>query len=343
MKKLTLMALALPVLGVSFLACTDAGDPYIPDVPTQANVDIRVTDGVGAWDADGLYIRGTLTGDQNVALVQDGIFWDVRVAGVVAGDYAYSVYTDDGSKAEQEVLSGLAVSVSADLEVSGDEDIELVPGDGTGFRLVVTNLNTETYDNIKIKGTFDGWAVTSRDGQTADGMYVYRNIASDLAADDYEWGVIHDDGTEFGIWLLPGSNLPFTVPASGAVTGTTTFTVEPSTPPVDVTIMVDMSAEIVSGDGVHVAGGFAPDYPEWQPAGIDMVDQGEGIWAVTLTLSSDTEYEFTFVNGTGWPDQESVPETCGVDNNNGGFNRTLTTGTTPVTYSAAFSGCPAGN
>src|SRR6056297_2518860 len=174
------------------------------------------------------------------------------------------------------------------------------------------------------------------------GTYSYRHVPAGLAEGSYQWGVIQDDGSADGIWLLPGDNLEFAVAADGSVSGTTTFTVEAPTPPVDVTFAVDMNAETVSGNGVHLAGGFGSDgYIEWQPGAIALTDEDEdGIYTVTLTLTSESEYEFAFINGNTWDGQESVPAGCGVDNGFGAYNRVLTTGAEPVTYSTPFEGCP---
>jgi hypothetical protein len=340
MKKLALLALTLAAVALVFSACTDAGDPYVPGNVT-VSASIMVDDMVGDWD--NLHVNGALTGDSPVAMTADGIIWSATISGLGPGTYAYGLYYEDGSKAMVAVREGLEIVVDDNYAISGDTDVELDPEAGTGFRLLVINHRAEEYDNIKIKGSYDGWATVQRDGQSADGMYVYRNIAAGLEAGDYNWGAIHDDGSEWGIWL-PESDIPFTVAADGTVTGTTTFEIEAATPPVDVTFMVDMSAETVSGDGMRIAGSFGGDgYAEWTPGAIIMTDEDEdNVYEVTLTLSSDTEYEFVYINGTTWDGQEAVPSDCGVDNNNGGFNRYLTTGTTAMTYTAVFGACPAG-
>ncbi len=341
MKKLALLALAVPVLGLVF-ACTDAGDPYIPEGgDITAPVTVQLMDMVG--DYDNLHVLGDeLTGGQPVAMTQDAVTWTATITGVAPGTYDYAIVTDDGSKAIVDVLTGLSVTVTEEGAVTGQTEPTLEPTGGTGFNLVVMNNNTETYDNVKIKGAYDGWATTERTGMSEDGMHVYRHVAAGLDAGTYEWGVVHDDGSENGIWLLPGDNLSFDVAADGTVTGTTTFEIPSATAPVDVTFEVDMNAETVSGDGVHLAGGFGADgYTEWQPGAIALADDDQdGVYSVTLTLSSDTEYQFAFINGAAWDGQESVPSECGVDNGFGAYNRVLTTGTDAMTYSTAFGGCP---
>ena len=96
----------------------------------------------------------------------------------------------------------------------------------------------------------------------------------------------------------------------------------------DVTFQVDMQYQVVSDDGVHLAGNFAPEGQPgyWDPAGNEMTDGDfDGIYEVTLTLDKSTDYEFKYINGDSWdaPDvPETVPDACAT-----GGNRTLSVGT----------------
>ena len=77
--------------------------------------------------------------------------------------------------------------------------------------------------------------------------------------------------------------------------------------PVNVTFQVDMSNETVSGDGVHVAGSFNG----WSTTATEMLDpDSDGIYTVTLSLMSNTEYEFKYLNGNAWGTEENVPSGC---------------------------------
>ena len=341
MKKLALLALALPVLGLTFLACTDAGDPVVPDGggSTTTDVVVMVTDMVGEWDENGLYIRGDLTGDDNVSMSQDGLMWTATVDEVAPGDYTYAIYTDDGTKAEQEVRAGLSITVGEGLEVSGDTEVAIEAGAGTGFRLIVTNNNTEAYDNIKFKGSYDEWTTTERDGQSEDGVTVYRNIPAELAAGDYEWGVIHDDGTEFGVWLLPPGepNLMFSKDAEGDVTGETTFEIASPQPVVNLTFNCDMTSHQGSFEVVQVRGTFNG----WDTTPTSMTDPDEdGIYSVTVEAEQNSTQIFKFLlDGANY---ESVPAECGVDDGFGGYNRSLELGTDDTTFTAPYGACPAG-
>jgi hypothetical protein len=87
---------------------------------------------------------------------------------------------------------------------------------------------------------------------------------------------------------------------------------------VNVTLRVDMLDEIVSGDGVHVAGSFQG----WDPASTLMTPPLIGfIYEITFQANPGDHVLYKFINGNDWPFAEAVSATCGEDDGNGGFNR----------------------
>ena len=67
----------------------------------------------------------------------------------------------------------------------------------------------------------------------------------------------------------------------------------PSADSVAVTFQVDMRNETVSSEGVHIGGG------SWGSDRIPLADaDGDGVWSTTLTLASDSNYVFVYLNGT---------------------------------------------
>lgn len=111
---------------------------------------------------------------------------------------------------------------------------------------------------------------------------------------------------------------------------------------VAVTFSVDMSAQVVDPNGVHIAGNFNDvnydgvvenaAYVNWDPAAIALTDQGGGIYSVTLNLTPE-HYEFKFINGNSWSTAENVPVACqyGVNSNsNRWFDVTGANGTEAV-------------
>lgn len=92
---------------------------------------------------------------------------------------------------------------------------------------------------------------------------------------------------------------------------------------VEVTFGVDMNG--VSGfdpaQGVFVAGAFQG----WTPAdGALADDDGNGVWTRTYMLAPGT-YEYKFGIGNDWGVNEGggLSADCGVDDNNGAFNRVI--------------------
>ena len=78
-----------------------------------------------------------------------------------------------------------------------------------------------------------------------------------------------------------------------------------------VTLTVDMTNEMVSTDGIHVAGNFQG----WEPGDTPMMDNGDGTWSYTFTSDTAATYQYKFVNGNMWGSDESVPAACAFDNN----------------------------
>ena len=78
-----------------------------------------------------------------------------------------------------------------------------------------------------------------------------------------------------------------------------------------VTLTVDMSNEIISPDGVHVAGSFQG----WDPAATPMTDNGDGTWSYTFTSDTVAIYQYKFINGNAWGSDESIPDACSLGGN----------------------------
>ena len=70
-----------------------------------------------------------------------------------------------------------------------------------------------------------------------------------------------------------------------------------------VTLTVDMSGEEVSTEGVHVAGAF-----QWT-----MSDNGDGTWSYTFTIDIAAIYQYKFINGNAWGNDEIVLQLMAID------------------------------
>lgn len=77
-----------------------------------------------------------------------------------------------------------------------------------------------------------------------------------------------------------------------------------------VTFQVDMSGQTVNANGVHIAGSFqqaAGAAGNWDPSATSLTQVGtSSIYEVTVNIP-DGNYEFKFLNGNAWGDDEGVP------------------------------------
>ncbi|MCB9081928.1 MAG: T9SS type A sorting domain-containing protein [Lewinellaceae bacterium] len=109
---------------------------------------------------------------------------------------------------------------------------------------------------------------------------------------------------------------------------------------VNVTFRVDMRAETVAASGVHIAGNFqaaAGFGANWNPASTLLSDaDGDKIYALTVSLPPGT-YEYKFINGNAWGQDENPPGACSVGNTN---NREMTVGNVDLLLPVVpFNGC----
>ncbi|MHC1775339.1 MAG: T9SS type A sorting domain-containing protein [Lentimicrobium sp.] len=104
----------------------------------------------------------------------------------------------------------------------------------------------------------------------------------------------------------------------------------------DATFSVDMSREVVSPDGVHLAGSFN----NWDYTANPMTNDGTGIYSTMVQLEENSTYTYRFVNGNAASGLENVPEDCGVLNGVGEYERALSIASVPVILdTVCFSRC----
>lgn len=198
------------------------------------------------------------------------------------------------------------------------------------FQVDLSN-ETVSIDGIHIAGSFQGWDPAST-GLTlvADDIYQYTQVF--LSGTSLEYKYINGN-TFDGAESVPeecgvpdgqgGFNRYLTVPTNDTVLPVLCFSsCDPCIPPVDVnvTFRVDLHWEVISPDGVHVAGSFQG----WDPAATEMQFLFDEIYEYTTVLTAGTEIEYKFINGDEWGDDEEVPEECGVPDGQGGYNRYFT-------------------
>jgi hypothetical protein len=107
----------------------------------------------------------------------------------------------------------------------------------------------------------------------------------------------------------------------------------------NVTFKVDLGTATPSANGVHVAGSF--QNPAWTPGATTMTQVGAtSVYQVTVVLPTGN-YEFKFLNGNAWGDDETPGASCNVGNGNP--NRWVSVWSDTILPAVMFGGCaPAG-
>jgi hypothetical protein len=89
----------------------------------------------------------------------------------------------------------------------------------TSYPVVFTVFDlTNLYDNIKLKGSMTNWQPVAM--QRNGNLWT---LTLQLLPGVYEWGVLEDNGSPDGIWLVEGPNLIVTIDLNGNISGTTTY------------------------------------------------------------------------------------------------------------------------
>jgi ABC-type cobalt transport system substrate-binding protein/predicted DNA-binding WGR domain protein len=79
---------------------------------------------------------------------------------------------------------------------------------------------TGLYSNIKLKGEMTNWETIAMQQNGNEWT-----LTLDILPGSYEWGVIEDDGTPDGIWLIEGPNLVVNIAPDGTITGDTSYVI----------------------------------------------------------------------------------------------------------------------
>ncbi len=205
---------------------------------------------------------------------------------------------------------------------------------GVTFTVDMSN-DTVAAEGIFIAGGFNGWT----DGAMTDnGDGTWSAVIGITTGDSLEYKFKNGPDTwediQAGDCLAPGfSNNRLVVgPEADSSMAVVCFNSCEACPggPVDVTFTVDMNNEMVSGDGVRMAGSFNG----WSDT--LMVDNGDGTWSLTLTMYPASTIEYKFKNGPdGW---ENFDGACLVSGS--GSNRHYTAGDDDASLDAVcFNSC----
>lgn len=177
---------------------------------------------------------------------------------------------------------------------------------------------TVAAEGVHIAGNFQGWDPAATEMLlTVDNIYAYTAEFTQGETIEYKfingnaWGM--DEQVPAG--CAQNGNRFLTIPASNVELDAFCFgSCNICNPPmVEITFQVDMSNEDISPNGIHVAGSFQD--PMWQPGDTEMLPIGGDVFAVTVLVGAGDYYEYKFINGNVWGDDETVPPDCSIGNN----------------------------
>ncbi|MFM9984515.1 MAG: T9SS type A sorting domain-containing protein [Flavobacteriales bacterium] len=259
---------------------------------------------------------------------------------------------DDGFGGYNRLVVALESDISLDTVCfSSCESCPVEPQDISVTFYV--NMNDEIVDpnGVHVTGTFNNWDAASAPMTDVDldGIYVYNALIPQNTQVFYKfingnvWGMEEIVPSECALSDGLGQSRVVYTLLNDISTDTVCYAsctncgeiiVEPSNM---ITLHVNMQDEVVSPNGVHVAGNFQ----NWDPSTFEMTDEDlDGIYSITFEADEWANLSYKFINGNTWPEAENVPSSCGLPDGNGGYNRILETGTIDfIAAPVCFSSC----
>jgi len=204
---------------------------------------------------------------------------------------------------------------------------------------------TVSPQGVHIAGSFNGWSTTATPMVHA-GNNIYTVTLNLTSGTSYQYKYINGN-TWAGEEIVPsacgvpngfgGYNREITVGSSATILPIVCFShCGPCPSTINLTLVVDMSEQTVSPQGVHVAGSFN----SWSTTATPMSPIGNGKYSATLPVLGNSSYQYKFINGDTWAGEEIVPAACGVPNGLGGYNREVIVENADTTLQAVcFSQC----
>lgn len=236
---------------------------------------------------------------------------------VFEGVTYYLVWDNAGSSAGFDFSVTLNDLPVVDVTFNVNMEAETVSVDGV--QMVYAGPGASSLDDVSVAVLSDDdgdgvWSATIQltSLDTIGYAFVNGNVLAGGAVESVPNDCGLDGGFGFNVrpYILTSAN-PVTVPA-------VCYSLCTNCPIVDVTFTVDMTTQVVSGDGVQMvyAGPGATSLDDVTV--LAMGDNGDGTWSVTATLMTGDTIGYAFVNGNvlAGGAVESVPSECGLD---GGF------------------------
>lgn len=186
------------------------------------------------------------------------------------------------------------------------------------FRVDMINQDVSV-NGVHLAGTFNNWNYNSTEMILTGGGAEYQVTLQLVEGEYYEYKFVNGNNASGGE-IVPGGcsnngNRYFTLPDSDLILDPFCFgeCVECGSVPefFDITFSVDMTNEIVSPEGMHIAGSFQG----WQAGTTPMINLGDNLYTCTTTLLEGTSIEYLYVNGSTPAGYETVPEQCSMNGN----------------------------
>jgi hypothetical protein len=198
-------------------------------------------------------------------------------------------------------------------------------------------------DGVHIAGGFQGWQPGATPmADAGNNIYTYTATMSSGSYNEFKYvnGTTWEESEDVPEACGVNNNRYITLPQNDTVLALVCYaSCNPCGPPpmdVAVTFSIDMTNEVVSPDGVHLAGSFQG----WNASSTPLAATGNGVYSTTVVLPSASSQEYKFINGITFDASELVPESCGTPDGLGGFNRFLTVPANDTTLPAlCFSSC----
>jgi 1,4-alpha-glucan branching enzyme len=198
-------------------------------------------------------------------------------------------------------------------------------------------------DGVHIAGGFQGWLPGATPmADAGNNIYTYTATMSSGSYNEFKYinGTTWEESENVPEACGVNNNRYITLPQNDTILALVCYaSCDPCGPPpvdVAVTFAIDMTNEVVSSDGVHLAGSFQG----WNASSTPLAATGNGIYSTTVVLPSESFQEYKFINGITFDDAEAVPESCGIPDGLGGFNRYFTVPVNDTTLPAlCFGSC----
>lgn len=203
----------------------------------------------------------------------------------------------------------VTISSTSQLPLSGD----VTPSDNV-IVTVNTSASLSPQEKVYIRYTTNSYASSSLVEVSMIGNSGTAQIDAQVEGTTIQYYVFTSTATALQI----GTNYDMFTINSGVGDSYTSTALTPEL----VSFRVNMANEVISGNGVHIAGSFNG----FNPASTQLSLISGTTYGIDILLAQNSTIQYKFINGNSWGQDESVPGACNV-----GGNREFTVANDPVT------------